>query len=230
MPIVRVNVVVEGQTEEAFVKDVLAPHFARLNVFLSPIVVPNKRGATARANRGGLARFGTALDFIQRTLKSDSAAFCTTLFDYYGLPSDFPGLRDAPPPARLNDRVEFLEDALDAATGRTRRLIPHLQVHEFEALLLTDLEVVEKIASPVGRVSSQPRDELRAAVAAAASPEAINEGPTTAPSKRLLAAYPGYDKVLFGPLIAHDIGLERLREACPRFGAWIGKLEALARA
>ena len=43
------------------------------------------------------------------------------------------------------------------------------------------------------------------------TPEEINDGETTAPSKRLQSLYPSYDKILFGPLIAQRIGLDKLR-------------------
>ena len=35
---IRINVFVEGQTEETFVRDVLAPHYARLAIFMNPIM------------------------------------------------------------------------------------------------------------------------------------------------------------------------------------------------
>ena len=40
----RVYVVVEGQTEESVVNDVLVPHFAPMEVYLYPIIVRTSRG------------------------------------------------------------------------------------------------------------------------------------------------------------------------------------------
>jgi hypothetical protein len=42
----RVTVVVEGQTEESFVKDVLAPELWPRQVFLTPIIIgiPGQKG------------------------------------------------------------------------------------------------------------------------------------------------------------------------------------------
>lgn len=37
-----------------------------------------------------------------------------------------------------------------------------------------------------------------------------------------------YDKVLHGSLIAKRIGLAAIRAKCPRFDAWVRRLEALA--
>ncbi|MDV7397185.1 DUF4276 family protein, partial [Arthrospira platensis SPKY1] len=64
--------------------------------------------------------------------------------------------------------------------------------------------------------------------ASVSSPEEINDHPQTAPSKRLISLLKGYDKALHGPLVALDIGLDRLRVENPRFDAWIKRLEALA--
>ena len=63
-----------------------------------------------------------------------------------------------------------------------------------------------------------------------ASPELINEGDHTAPSKRIIAVIPEYkkEKATAGPLVAQKIGLTRLRERCPHFDAWLTRLEKLA--
>jgi hypothetical protein len=41
----RVLILVEGQTEERFVKDVLAPAFVELQMFLSPTILVTKQSA-----------------------------------------------------------------------------------------------------------------------------------------------------------------------------------------
>ena len=59
------------------------------------------------------------------------------------------------------------------------------------------------------------------------SPEQINDSPMTAPSKRLINLFPGYEKVVFGELVASQIGLEVIRERCRHFHAWVTTLEQL---
>ncbi|WP_265306910.1 DUF4276 family protein [Verminephrobacter eiseniae] len=54
------------------------------------------------------------------------------------------------------------------------------------------------------------------------------DSPQTAPSKRILAAMPGYRKILHGPQIACAIGLHPMRAACPHFDHWLQKIEGLA--
>lgn len=109
------------------------------------------------------------------------------------------------------------------------RFIPHVQVHEFEALVFVDLDRLPGVF---------PDNEARGAVEAlraevrGLAPEEIDEGEHTAPSKRLIRAIPQYKdlKASIGPTIAHRIGITRLRAACPHFSSWIARLEGLAEA
>ena len=47
----------------------------------------------------------------------------------------------------------------------------------------------------------------------------------TAPSKRILAIIPGYQKPLTGTLAALEIGLAAMRVECPHFDEWLELLE-----
>lgn len=95
----RLKIVVEGQTEEAFVKQVLEPHLRAYEVYATPIIVSASRIRRSRDHLGGGGSFGKALRTIRDTLRNDQNAYCTTIFDYYGLPPDYPGLNpdDCPP-------------------------------------------------------------------------------------------------------------------------------------
>ncbi len=59
------------------------------------------------------------------------------------------------------------------------------------------------------------------------NPEMINNDSETAPSKRLLRLYPGYDKVTNGITIAKKIGLQEIRKKCSHFNEWLEKIEKL---
>jgi hypothetical protein len=48
----------------------------------------------------------------------------------------------------------------------------------------------------------------------------------TAPSKRILKAYPRYLKTVDGPRVITDIGLPAIKSACPHAAAWLTQLEA----
>lgn len=63
-----------------------------------------------------------------------------------------------------------------------------------------------------------------------ATPEAIDDSPDNAPSKRIeaLIRRPCYQKRLMGPPAAQRIGLAAIRKECLHFGDWLGRLERLA--
>jgi hypothetical protein len=147
------------------------------------------------------------------------------MFDLYGLPNDFPGK------AQLNDRmspqekVRFVEAAM-ADDINNERFVPYIQLHEFEALLFSDVEKLD------GRINSvtQQRSQLialRKLIEQFPNPEDINDGPTTAPSKRILALYSAYRKNVVGPMVAEEIGMAVLRAKCPHFDGWLRSLEGL---
>jgi hypothetical protein len=98
----------------------------------------------------------------------------------------------------------------------------------FEGLLFNDVQALDAILK--GHHNHSLLTRLQRIRAQFKTPEEINDGETTAPSKRLQGLYPGYDKILFGPLIAQRIGLDRLRQECLHFHDWMSKLEALVQA
>jgi hypothetical protein len=60
----------------------------------------------------------------------------------------------------------------------------------------------------------------------------INDGPNTAPSKRIASQIPDYEdaKAAVGPEIAELIRLDTIRSKCPHFHAWLSRLESLGSA
>jgi hypothetical protein len=222
----RLNVLAEGQTEEAFVNEVLAPHLADHGVVACARCVTTRRDRRRPdlVHRGGLPNYGKARRDLERWMAEDGSAAFTTMFDLYALPGDFPGYADA---GRLVDpyaRVSALESAMALDVG-DRRLIPYIQLHEFEALLLAEPEKLDweylEHSRPIARLA-----ELAGGYQ---SPELINDGPNTSPSKRIIAEIPEYafQKASVGPRIASQIGVARMRDRCPHFGQWLERLEAL---
>lgn len=214
----RLYLLVEGQTEEAFVNELLTPHYARRGLYLVPIIV-----STSPGHKGGVVSYAKVRPQIERLCKQDAAAQVSTLFDLYARPGDFPGKTSADYPAMGSGRqkAEFLEAAL-ARDIDQRNFVPHLLVHEFEALLFVRVEAFADWTD-----DDRVLEPLRA-VSATTAPEDINDGPHTAPSKRILAAMPDYQKTIHGPLIAGDIGLDAMRAACPHFAEWLSRIESFA--
>lgn len=140
------------------------------------------------------------------------------------LPQDLPGVLEGKRLPDPYEKVKSLEGKLAQAIG-SRRFIPYIQLHEYEALLFSDVVMIDQVLAPFQRRSNL--EALQKIRAQYRTPEEINDGETTAPSKRLRSLYAGYDKVVSGPLIAKRIGLDTLKRECPHFREWISRLEAL---
>ena len=216
----RVLVLVEGQTEETFVRDILEPHLEFLEIFLTPTLVSTKRVKTGGTFKGGVVSYGKVRNDLQRLLGDSDAAAITTMFDYYGLPADFPGMSTRPS-GPCFDRVRHVESAIAHDIGDPR-FLPYLQLHEFEALLFSDpREVAARFPeTDCLRALNRARQEFD-------SPEEINERFDLAPSRRIAGVVSAYRKPLHGPQIAEAIGLDRIRAECRHFGEWVARLESL---
>ena len=112
----RVLVLVEGQTEEVFANELLAPHLLLFDVHLAPVVVATKRPAGAPKEAGGISSWTQVRREVQLLLRDSSLDCVTTMIDYYGLPADWPGW--AGRPSRGAAAVAHLE----ASMARCRRV------------------------------------------------------------------------------------------------------------
>jgi hypothetical protein len=219
--------IVEGQTEETFVRSVLLEHLAQKGVWAAVRCVETSRDKRRhRIYRGGMLDYQRARRDILRWMKEDQNedAFFTTMFDLYALPSDFPrfagGGRLTDPAARVRELEAGFKDDINHP-----RFIPYIQLHEFEALLLADppkfdWEFIEH---------EQAISRLVELAGSVETPEHIDDGPETAPSKRIIKEIPEYEhrKASAGPVIASKIGLDVLRARCPHFHSWVQALESL---
>jgi hypothetical protein len=212
----RVYLLVEGQTEETFVRELLAPHYDRLSLFLTPIIA-----RTSTGYKGGVVSYAKIRPQIARLCKQDTDALVSTMFDLYALPRDFPG-KNGPEWSQQRsgiDKAALVEREMARDIG-LHNFIPYIQVHEFEALLFVEPgHFADWVDSRVVEILRKVRE--------CNAPEDINDDPHTAPSKRILAAMPDYQKTVHGPLIACDIGLDVMRAACPHFAQWLAQLDAL---
>jgi energy-coupling factor transporter ATP-binding protein EcfA2 len=70
----------------------------------------------------------------------------------------------------------------------------------------------------------EPAERLVVDSVEAGGPELVNDGPETAPSKRLARYRPGYVKTLDGPSVIAALGLPELRSRCPHLDRWLTRL------
>lgn len=214
----RLHVLVEGQTEESLVRDVFEPHLAGHGWAVTNSIVKTKRPAGKAAHKGGVTGWDQLETEIRLLLRDPSIAILTTVLDYYGLPRDAPGMSDRPD-GTATDRVGHVEHALRTHFGDAR-LLPHLVLHETEAWVYAACNELGHMLGERSLVKS-----LRKDIANSGGPELINDGPDTAPSKRLLRHRPDYIKAIDGPLAISELGVEGLRVQCPHFDQWLSELE-----
>jgi hypothetical protein len=216
-PLTRLQVVVEGATEEALLKAVLVPHLAERGVYATPMRVLRGGGA-----RGGGSSWQPWERHLRGLLKQDSSRSLrvTTLLDLYAIPGDTPGFDENLRGARRADRIlRAMAERLD-----DDRFVPYVQVHEVEALLFVDLDALTRVDPDV---FEQERIAQLAASVAPLTPEEINDRYETAPSRRIQGQFPAFDKVAHVASAAALTGLARIRAGCPRFDAWVTQLESL---
>jgi hypothetical protein len=222
----RICVVCEGQTEETFVRDVLAPNFYPIGLNLIPELIQTSSGYS-----GGALNYDRVKRHLRNTLRQSSAPIVTTFFDLYRLDRRFPGYEESLQCNDLPARLDFLNDSLSqdvvAEVGCSpRRFIAHIQPYEFEALLFSDVDVLTSIER-AWRGAAEVLTEVRRT---AESPEHINDRPDTKPSSHLQRELknPSYRKRLHGPMAAGKIGLSRIESECRFFASWIARLRALS--
>jgi hypothetical protein len=223
----RLLVHVEGQTEEAFVDIVLNEHLIRSG--FSSVKARLLGNPRLRSKRGGVRSWQSARNDIIRHIKQDGGAITATIVDYYALPHDWPGRAEASGMGTTSSKAQRVETALLDDIRRqfgdkfdSRRFVPLVMMHEFEALLFSD---PRRFAEEIGKPElAQSLTIIRTQFE---TPEDINDSVDTAPSKRIIRIFPGYEKPLFGALTAIGIGLAKIRGECPHFNDWLTQLETL---
>ena len=228
---IELAAIVEGQTEQTFVQDHLAAHLTGLGI----AIWARLPGRAVR--RGGVRPWESVRGDILRTLRERRGRICTTMFDFYAMPPDWPGRADASgmPLENKGSHVEqaILDDLAEHAGDdfRPELFIPYVQVHEFEALLFANVATMAETLAPVCPTGAEHLGRQFQAILDAAGEggaEAINDGRETCPSRRITGLVRAYRKPLYGPMIAGRIGLGILRTACHHFGQWLSRLETLA--
>jgi len=220
----RVHVLVEGDSEESFVNTILKPHFSPKGIYLTTSRVTTKRdNRKGIVYKGGISNFEKIRSEINLFLSEDNERYLTTMFDLFRIPVDFPEYQASIQVQDCIQQAIVLESGLYNDFNNDR-FIPYIQIHEFEALLFSDAEKIDDCLSILHRVANSNLIDVAKQFP---TPEHINNNPLTAPSKRILAIHPSYEKITDGILIAEDVGLNVMRRECTHFNDWISKLESL---
>jgi hypothetical protein len=221
---IEIIAIVEGKTEQIFIEKILAPYLGHKNIGIHATQV-SKPG-----QKGGDVRFSRVKRDLEIHLKQRPDTYVTTFIDYYGT-KEWPGLDLVPSQAfpaqiaqTINEATQAQVVLLFSGQQAERRFIPFVAVHEFEALLFSDAGI---LADQLGIDETK----IVTVLSECGSPEAINNNPLTAPSKRLdvWSNNGKFLKTTMGITIAKQIGIEKMRSECPLFNEWLSMFEAIQR-
>jgi len=184
--------------------------------------------------RGGDVRFSRAISDIALYLKQSPDMYVSLFVDYAGI-RKWPGLsaaRQETDPERIAGIINeathkaIMEELPPAQYHSDVRFIPHIAVHEFEALLFSN---PVKLAAGLNVDASR----VEAIIHEFDDPEKINTIPATYPSRRIASLYQqgkarAYSKPINGLAIAKTIGIDTMRRQCRVFNNWLTRLENIA--
>ena len=158
-----VIILVEGQSEETFIRDTVAPAFWPLNIFLET------------RNFAGNVNFDRFCLHIRNILGERDDTIISTMLDLYRLDKHFPGYLNIKSFPDVYQKVVTLEQPLhDYITVqyqcRPGRFIPYIQPYEFEGLLFSDINALIQIEPAWEKQATK----LQAIRSAFETPEHIN--------------------------------------------------------
>ena len=218
----RLVIIVEGETEESFVNNILCPYFCSKGIYNSIQCFKTKH------SHGGMSKYSyIKKDILNIIYEKDVVV--SMMIDFYRLPSDFPGFNDLKVTQTHQEQANLLEtrikkDLEDSQNQLFDNFIPYIQLHEFEALVFASISGIDSLFER----SEMDYNGLMNVIQQYPNPEDINNHPDTAPSVRLKKLISGYNKVLHGIDIINTVGMAELLEKCPRFKTWIESMvEAL---
>ena len=205
----RLVIIVEGETEESFVNNILRPFFYSQGLYNVIQCFKTKH------SHGGISKYSyIKKDVLNIIYESDVVV--SMMIDFYRLPSDTPG---------FSESTEVKEDLENSQNQRFDNFIPYIQLHEFEALVFASINGITDLFER----NEMNYDGLIDVIRQYPNPEDINNLPDTAPSVRLKKLIYGYNKVVDGINIITTAGMSVLLEKCPRFKDWVERMEAALR-
>lgn len=213
----RLYILCEGQSEEAFIRQVLSPYFQNLNLYIIPIITKTSQG-----HKGGGLKYQRIKKEIFDLLRYKES-FVSTFFDYYALPKDFPQYSNQEQENDIYQKINILEQGL-CEDINNERFFPHIQPYEFETLLFSN---INKIIEADASWNSSHLSRLQQIIQEFDNIEHINNSPQTSPSHRLLTIFPTYKKIMHGKIISEKTTISCIREKCQHFNEWCNKISNL---
>ena len=216
----RLIFIVEGETEKEFVENLLVPRFNNEFGFYDIRCFKTKR------SQGGVSKYSYLKEDVLRVV-NESDAIVTTMFDFYMIPKDTPGYPEAKSKLNHLQQVELMErsiyqDIIESCIGKRICFLPYLELHEFEAMLFSSDAGINEYFKEEADLKM-----FYSIQKSFPNPEDIDNGPMTAPSKRMEKIIPDYEKPLYGNCMAMSIALDVIMDKCPHFRSRITGLTNL---
>jgi hypothetical protein len=216
----QVAIVVEGQTESAFVTEILAPYLQAMEVYVTPVIVKTSRLADGTTFKGG-GMWKHYENDIRGLLKATHLDRVSILVDFYAYPKDGPGVDCCARPHQSRRCVDLRIAAMAAAIGDPR-FLAHVVLHEFETWVIASATGTSHVLGDEA-VAKSLQAEARSVNG---DVELLNDSLATAPSKRVQKCWSDYDNVTGGIEVIREAGLPAVMERCPGLKAWVDQLLA----
>lgn len=233
-------IISEGRTESDFVKHVMADHLYQFGWITMPVTLTTGKNK-AGVHKGGWRStqgYQYAIQQIGKVVNTHKNAIYTTFFDFYGFLGDIPCYKKAASVSSPYEKVMIYEDQIKqdvekfmSENGCHSQFIPYVQPFEFEALLFANTDATaDLLANGNDKLACKLKTELKNILSQFETPEHINHGKTTAPSKRIESLVPGFVKnkaglAGFSWKAAQEAGISNIRTSCIHFGKWLETLE-----
>lgn len=219
----KIFVVTEGQSETNFVNRVMVPYFSGRCLFIPNTVITKTDTRHGKIHKGGVSNYEQIRNTLTKTLATASKSqdtYVTTMFDFYCLPKDVPGMADAEKINNPYEKVGVIEREIQKTEKYDEKFFfPYIELHEFEAMLFSDVTKLEEVYFEYDLTS------LKECVKMQSNPELINSGPETAPSKRIINCIKNFDKAGGGVEALEKIGIANIAIKCQHFSEWLTHIE-----
>lgn len=221
----KLIIICEGKTETLFVKNVLSNYMP--SITFSPHTIPTGSNPQGGSSKGGALNYDRVKRYIENLKFTND--YITTFFDFYGLPNNFPSYSILNSNLTIYQKIDTLEkafydDIINDFPSLKDKFFPYIQLHEFETLLFTDI----KKAFQDMRISDQNLTNLNdILINFNDNPEEINNSIETAPSKRIIKAFPAFQKTKDGVIGIQNMGLNDIEQKCQHFKKWLDYIRSL---
>ncbi len=217
----RLIILVEGDSELFFMQRQVIPMLYSRSIGDWSIETCKITSNRKLNKKGGNISYDYLINDVQKFV-SQQCSIITTFIDFFRLPTNFPGYTTD------GNLIQQVEEAM-AADIKSRNpdlvlFIPYIQKYEFEALLFSNMDGFNYLLD-----DKEQLEKIQRIADTFSTPEDINGGFSTAPSKRLLAIF-NYNKVADSADMLEIIGFDAIYSRCPRFSNWFNQLtDALSR-